>query len=72
MLVVENLVKQYGELTAVDDVSFEAQPGTVFGRLGPNGAGKSLEDGVATVLEYIGLVARDHRFDSGAETAAFV
>ena len=41
MLVVENLVKSYGELTAVDDVSFEARAGTVFGLLGPNGAGKS-------------------------------
>jgi len=41
MLVVEHLVKQYGELTAVDDVSFEAKEGTVFGLLGPNGAGKS-------------------------------
>ena len=41
MLVVENLVKNYGELTAVDDVSFDAKKGTVFGLLGPNGAGKS-------------------------------
>ncbi|MBT8108333.1 MAG: ABC transporter ATP-binding protein [Gammaproteobacteria bacterium] len=41
MLLVENLVKNYGELTAVDDVSFEAHAGAVFGLLGPNGAGKS-------------------------------
>ncbi len=41
MLNVEHLVKQYGDLTAVDDVSFEAKPGAVFGLLGPNGAGKS-------------------------------
>jgi len=41
MLVVENLVKQYGDLTAVDDVSFDAGKGSVFGLLGPNGAGKS-------------------------------
>ena len=41
MLVVENLVKNYGDLTAVDDVSFEAKKGSVFGLLGPNGAGKS-------------------------------
>jgi ABC-2 type transport system ATP-binding protein len=37
MLVVENLVKNYGELTAVDDVSFEASAGTVFGLLGISG-----------------------------------
>lgn len=41
MLVVEQLVKQYGDLTAVDEISFEASVGTVFGLLGPNGAGKS-------------------------------
>ncbi|MGB5621712.1 MAG: ATP-binding cassette domain-containing protein [Gammaproteobacteria bacterium] len=41
MLAVENLVKQYGDLTAVDNISFAASPGTVFGLLGPNGAGKS-------------------------------
>ncbi len=41
MLVVENLVKQYGDLTAVDNVSFAANKGSVFGLLGPNGAGKS-------------------------------
>ncbi len=41
MLVVENLVKTYGDLTAVNDVSFEAGTGTIFGLLGPNGAGKS-------------------------------
>jgi ABC-2 type transport system ATP-binding protein len=41
MLIVENLVKNYGELTAVDDVSFAAHAGSVFGLLGPNGAGKS-------------------------------
>jgi ABC-2 type transport system ATP-binding protein len=41
MLIVDGLVKQYGDFTAVDDVSFEAGEGSVFGLLGPNGAGKS-------------------------------
>jgi ABC-2 type transport system ATP-binding protein len=41
VLTVENLVKQYGELVAVEGVSFTASKGTVFGLLGPNGAGKS-------------------------------
>jgi len=41
MLNVEQLVKQYGDFTAVDDVSFSAKAGSVFGLLGPNGAGKS-------------------------------
>jgi ABC-2 type transport system ATP-binding protein len=41
MLVVDQLVKDYGDSRAVDDVSFDAGAGTVFGLLGPNGAGKS-------------------------------
>ncbi len=41
MLAVQNLVKQYGDLVAADDVSFSADKGTIFGLLGPNGAGKS-------------------------------
>ncbi|GAA0813799.1 ABC transporter ATP-binding protein [Spirilliplanes yamanashiensis] len=41
MIVVEHLSKRYGAYTAVDDVSFTCEPGTVTGFLGPNGAGKS-------------------------------
>ena len=41
MIKVESLTKQYGGFTAVDDVSFTAEPGRVTGFLGPNGAGKS-------------------------------
>ncbi|MGI9262911.1 MAG: ABC transporter ATP-binding protein [Woeseiaceae bacterium] len=41
MLIVDRLTKQYGDLMAVDNVSFEAGNGHVFGLLGPNGAGKS-------------------------------
>ena len=41
MLSVENLTKQYGDFTAVDDVNFSAGEGKIFGLLGPNGAGKS-------------------------------
>ncbi len=41
MLKVDNLTKQYGDITAVDGVSFGAGEGKIFGLLGPNGAGKS-------------------------------
>lgn len=40
-LTVEALTKVYGEVTALRDVSFTAQPGRVTGFLGPNGAGKT-------------------------------
>jgi ABC-2 type transport system ATP-binding protein len=40
-LVVDRVTKRYGSFVAVDDVSFEARPGRIFGLLGPNGAGKT-------------------------------
>jgi ABC-2 type transport system ATP-binding protein len=40
-VVVENLVKRFGNFLAVDHVGFEARQGEIFGFLGPNGAGKS-------------------------------
>lgn len=41
MIRVENLTKQFGEFTAVNQLSFTVAPGEVLGFLGPNGAGKS-------------------------------
>ena len=38
---VENLVKRFGDFTAVDNISFQIKKGEVFGFLGPNGAGKT-------------------------------
>ena len=52
ILQVFNLVKKFGDLVAVNDVSFEIQAGTCFGLLGPNGAGKTttieLMEGIKT------------------------
>jgi linearmycin/streptolysin S transport system ATP-binding protein len=50
VIQVQSLRKQYGDLAAVDDVSFTAQPGRVFGLLGPNGAGKTTTIGCISGL----------------------
>ncbi|MBO1765362.1 ATP-binding cassette domain-containing protein [Allobranchiibius sp. GilTou38] len=52
MIEVRNLSKQYGDKTAVDDLTFTVRPGIVTGFLGPNGAGKS-----TTMRMIIGLDA---------------
>jgi len=40
-VLIENLKKCYGKVEAVKDVSFQIEPGQIFGLLGPNGAGKT-------------------------------
>jgi len=50
MISVKDLVKKYGELTAVDHVSFEVQQGEIFAFLGPNGAGKTTTIKMLTTL----------------------
>ncbi|SCY63315.1 ABC transporter ATP-binding protein [Desulfoluna spongiiphila] len=41
LLKLDNLIKDFGGLRAVDEVSFEVEAGDVFGLIGPNGAGKT-------------------------------
>ena len=53
-LVVDDLVKRYGDIVAVDHLSFSVRRGEIFGLLGPNGAGKT------TTLEIVeGLTTAD-------------
>ena len=48
MISVEHLTKCYGDILAVDDLSFEIDGGHVYGFLGPNGAGKSTTMNIMT------------------------
>ena len=50
MIEVLGLRKQYGSITAVEDVTFDAAPGAIFGLLGPNGAGKTTAIGCVSGL----------------------
>jgi ABC-2 type transport system ATP-binding protein len=51
----ESLTKRFGKLTAVDDLSFALEPGTITGFLGPNGAGKT-----TTLRMLLGLAKPSH------------
>ena len=52
VITAENLTKRYGDVTAVDGISFRVPAGEAFGLLGPNGAGKS------TTMKMIGGVSQ--------------
>lgn len=48
MIEIQNLTKSYGQIKAVDDISFTVEKGEVLGFLGPNGAGKSTTMNIIT------------------------
>ena len=54
MIKAQNLVKRFGSITAVNDVSFELKTGETFGLLGPNGAGKT-----TTINMVVGILKPD-------------
>jgi ABC-2 type transport system ATP-binding protein len=63
-IVSENLVRRFGDLTAVKDVSFTVGEGEVFGFLGPNGAGKTTTiNMLCTLLRPTGGGARVNGYD---------
>ncbi|TFH18607.1 ATP-binding cassette domain-containing protein [Candidatus Bathyarchaeota archaeon] len=49
-IIVNNLVKNYGSLNALDRINFQVEEGSVFGLLGPNGAGKTTTIRILTGL----------------------
>ena len=50
MIQVRNLVKKFGDFTAVNDISFTVDAGEIFAFLGPNGAGKTTTIKMLTTL----------------------
>ena len=50
IFINKNLIKRFGELKAVDDISFSVEKGEIFAFLGPNGAGKSTTIKILTTL----------------------
>ena len=79
MIKVENLVKRFGEVAAVDDVSFEVDAGEIFAFLGPNGAGKTTTIKMLTTLlkptggaiEIDGLDLRNSHMRSASDSESF-
>ena len=69
MIHVENLVKKFGEVTAVDGVSFDVKAGEIFAFLGPNGAGKTTTIQMLTTLLCRRRDDRDRRAGSVQESA---
>ena len=54
MIEISNLTRRFGELVAVDNLSFRINDGEIFGLLGPNGAGKT-----TTVKMMVGMITPD-------------
>ena len=70
MIEVAELTKRFGEVTAVDGISFTVRPGIVTGFLGPNGAGKSTHvEWIAETLRAAGRTVLTTREPGGAPVA---
>jgi ABC-2 type transport system ATP-binding protein len=76
IIEVKNLVKKFGDFTAVDDISFNVKRGEIFAFLGPNGAGKSTTIKMLTTLlaptqGSITLDGKDPQRDQDAVRSSF-
>ena len=71
IISVKNLIKKYGDFTAVNDISFSVKPGEIFGILGPNGAGKTTTLEIMETLKTLtsgevlidGIDVKDHPWE---------
>ncbi len=82
MLEVKNLVKKYGDFTAVDDISFDIKRGEIFGFLGPNGAGKTTTIKMMTgllkptsgeiLINGVNLLAEEKNFKEARERIGYI
>lgn len=82
MLEVRNLVKKYGDFTAVDGVSFDIGRGDIFGFLGPNGAGKTTTIKMLTgllkptsgeiVMNGVNLLASEENFKNARRGIGYI
>src|SRR3954468_2917796 len=75
MITVNALTRQYGDFTAVDNISFTVAPGEILGLVGPNGAGKTttlrcLSGIIAPTLGSVSIAGHDIREDPVAAKRA--
>jgi ABC-2 type transport system ATP-binding protein len=68
ILTIENLTKKFGNLTAVDNISFRIEKGNVYGILGPNGSGKSTTLGI--VLNVVNKTSGSFHWFDGKDTTS--
>ena len=69
LVQIENVSKHFGDFTAVDNVSFNIEKGSVYGLLGPNGAGKT-----TTIRMIMNIIAPDSGaviFDGNGKSGDF-
>ena len=69
VLAIRGLTKQYGQVSAIDNISFSIHPGEIIGLLGPNGAGKTttihmvlgILEPTQGSIEIFGMDLKEHR-----------
>ena len=65
ILEVQNVVKQYGDYTALNNVSLHVPKGSIYGLLGPNGAGKT---SLIRIINQITMPDSDYFYGDGIQS----